>query len=150
MYCTRRHGLGVSWARVGSTLAVLSAVLEGAMDINELTVGQVREIAGLASGLGGCAASLQEGHGYADKVGKPVFIRSVTHHYTGLLVEVYDQEIVIEKAAWIADDGRFSACLKDGTPSEVEPYPEGRVVIGRGAILDVAEWAHNLPDKVTV
>ena len=39
------------------------------MDINELTVGQVKEIAEIAAGLGGaCAASLQEGHGYADKV----------------------------------------------------------------------------------
>jgi hypothetical protein len=66
----------------------------------------------------------------------PVFIRTVTHHYTGRLVEVWPTELVLTDCAWIADDGRFSEAMASGKLNEVEPFPDGRVVIGRGAILD--------------
>jgi hypothetical protein len=69
-------------------------------------------------------------------IGKTYFIRTVTHHYTGVLVKVFKNELVLKDAAWIADDGRFADAVKDGTFSEVEPFPDGEVVIGRGAICD--------------
>jgi hypothetical protein len=79
-------------------------------------------------------------------VGKGYFIRTVTHHYTGKLVRVYPLELVLVDVAWIADDGRFSQAVKDGTFSEVEPYPPGQeVVIGRGAILDATLATYPLP-----
>ena len=118
------------------------------INLDEMTVKQIREIAALAAGLGGGTSCSSSPNPYT--VGQKLFIRTVTHHYTGRLVAVHDQELVIEDAAWIADDGRFNECLKNGTPSEVEPYPKGRVIIGRGSILDVSEWKHDLPDKVTV
>lgn len=80
--------------------------------------------------------------------GQAVFIRTVTHHYTGRVVSITDRWLVIEDAAWIADDGRFSAALSSGELSEVEPYPDGAVWIGVGAILDVSEWHHDLPRQV--
>lgn len=79
------------------------------------------------------------------RVGENYFIRTVTFHYTGKLTAVFDQEIVLENAAWIADDGRFADALKKGTFNEVEPYPVGEVVIGRGAIVDATPVSFPLP-----
>lgn len=80
----------------------------------------------------------------AYEVGKSYLFRTVTHYLTGKLEAVHDQELVISTAAWIADTGRFHDCLAKGTLSEVEPMP-GRVIIGRGSIVDVSEWNHPLP-----
>ena len=53
------------------------------------------------------------------------------------LVEVFKNELVLEGAAWIADDGRFQQALENCEYNEVEMYPsDQKVVIGRGAILD--------------
>lgn len=106
------------------------------MNINEQTVGQVKEIQGL---LGGRTGS----HPY--KIGKNYFIRTVTHHLTGRLVKVTSNELVLEDAAWIADDGRFHKALKDGELSEVEPFPNGEIIVGRGSLIDCCEWLHALP-----
>jgi hypothetical protein len=70
-------------------------------------------------------------------LGEPYFIRTVTHIYTGRLERVYEKELVLSDCAWIADTGRFADSLRDLSKlSEVEPFPDGDVVIGRGAILD--------------
>jgi len=80
------------------------------------------------------------------KIGENYFIRTVTHHYTGKIVQVGEQEIVLRQAAWIADDGRFYNALKDGTLSEIEPFPQDEeVIVGRGAIVDACRWKHPLP-----
>ncbi len=79
------------------------------------------------------------------KIGKNYFIRTVTHHYTGKLTKVTNREIVLLDAAWIADDGRFYDALKTGNFSEIEPYPDGEVIIGRGAILDAHVVPYALP-----
>lgn len=103
------------------------------MNIETLTIAEAREIARLFS---------QQTSPFVDnpyRVGANYFIRTVTHHYTGTLAYVGTQELVITDAAWIADDGRFSDALKSGEFSEVEPYPNGRVIIGRAAILDASE-----------
>lgn len=73
------------------------------------------------------------------KVGKNYFIRTVTNHYTGKLLSVTAKELVLEQAAWIADDGRFSEALKNEEFAEVEPYPDGEVIIGRSAVLDAIQ-----------
>jgi len=80
-------------------------------------------------------------------VGKNVFIRTVTMAYTGKLLAVYPNELVLSDASWIADTGRFSNFLKTGEAGEVEPFPENAIV-PRGAIVDVSEFNHNLPRKV--
>ncbi len=38
--------------------------------------------------------------------------------------------------------------LKTGVLDEVEPYPEGLVVVGRGAIVDACVWPHALPREM--
>lgn len=100
----------------------------------EFTMSEVREL------IGGGTDS--KAHPW--KVGQSYFIRTVTHHYTGRLVSVYDHEIVLADAAWIADDGRFAAAVKDGSFDEIEPYVNP-VIIGRGSILDATTIAFPLP-----
>jgi hypothetical protein len=104
------------------------------MDIDKLTIGEA-EIAWLFG---------RESNG-PWVVGQNYHIRTVTHYWTGRLVYVGEQELVLEDAAWIADTGRFADMFTNG-PSEVEPV-EGRVIIGRGAVVDAQEWQLQLPRK---
>jgi hypothetical protein len=108
------------------------------MKIDELTLGQIKEIQSMCG-------NTQKNHPY--KIGEKYLIRTVTMIYTGRLEAVYDQELVISDAAWIADTGRWEQCVKEGTLNEVEPYGDGNVIIGRGSILDVSIWIHDLPRK---
>jgi hypothetical protein len=80
------------------------------------------------------------------KTGNKYFIRTVTHYYTGELVEMTDRFLVLKDAAWIADTGRFADALKKGSFTEVEPYPDGvLVLILMGAVVDMCDWSHPLP-----
>lgn len=79
-------------------------------------------------------------------IGENYLIRTVTFHYTGKLSAVYDNELVLLQASWIADDGRYANAVKDGTYSEVEPYPDDTpVTVGRGSIVDAVVINHPLP-----
>lgn len=109
------------------------------MEIDSLTIKEVKHIQSLLKG-----GSSDNSSPY--QVGKNYFIRTVTHHYTGKLVRVTPKELVLESAAWIADDGRFMQCIRDGKVNEVEPFhDEDEVIVGRGAILDATIWRHALP-----
>ena len=80
------------------------------------------------------------------EIEKNYFIRTVTHHLTGKLVEVYPTELVLIDAAWIADDGRLHDSLKSGSFNEVEPFADDlRVIVGRGSIIDAQVFEHKLP-----
>jgi hypothetical protein len=77
---------------------------------------------------------------------RSVFIRTITHHYTGILLNVANGFIALEKCCWIADDGRFSDAMNKGTLKEVEPFIlEEKVCISIGSIVDISEWKHELP-----
>lgn len=80
-------------------------------------------------------------------VGASVFVRTVTHHYTGRIVSRNVDELRLVDAAWIADDGRFSTALETGVFSEIEPYPTAcePIAINRGSIVDMCVWPHPLP-----
>lgn len=108
--------------------------------VDELTVGQVKELAKIATGMSG---SISTEHPY--QIGKNYFLRTVTMYYIGKLVRVLPQELVLEDAVWVADAGRFHQAMTDGTLSEVEPFGTGEVVIGRGALVDASLWAHKVP-----
>lgn len=82
-------------------------------------------------------------------IGTKMLIRTVTMTLTGLLVEVYERELVLTSAAWIADTGCYHDALTTGTLVGVEPYPDGRVIVGRGALVDACEWVHALPRGVS-
>ena len=110
------------------------------MKIEELTVKDLREIRkllGLAS-VEPIAAELKRFEpSHPWEVGENYFIRTVTHHLTGKLVAVHEQELVLSNAAWIADDGRFADAVAKSDFNEVEPFPEKRhVIVGRASLID--------------
>ena len=111
------------------------------MSIDKMT----RELKEIQSALGKTNSSNDNDSHWA--VGKTYFIRTVTHHYTGVLVKVTPKELVLKDAAWIADDGRFSDSLRTGNFSEIEPFQDGEVIIGRGALLDASIYNFASPRK---
>jgi len=84
------------------------------------------------------------------EIGENYFIRTVTMNHTGKLVAVYEKELVLESAAWIADSKRFSDFLLKGwkhhSGVEIEPFSK-KVIIGRGAIIDMTIIDDELPTK---
>lgn len=109
------------------------------MKIDELTIGQARELAAMFNHQQPCIHQPFE-------IGKNYLIRTVTMIDTGRVVEVGPQEIIVEDAAWIADTGRFAGSLQSVDFNEVEPFPEGRVIIGRGSLIDAIQIP-SLPRK---
>ena len=79
------------------------------------------------------------------QVGAKVLIRTVTHYHTGKIVEINQDHIVLEKAAWIADTGRFSTALETGNLNEIEPF-KGPVAVMTAAIIDITNCRHDLPE----
>ena len=82
-------------------------------------------------------------------VGWKYFIRTVTMYLTGELVSIEgpnESELVFKNAAWIACTKRFADSIAKGEFEEVEPYPDGTlVVLNRTAIIDACKWEHELP-----
>ena len=79
------------------------------------------------------------------EIGAAYLIRTVTMIQTGRLIAVNEHELVLEDAAWIADTGRFSDALRGGSFVEVEPFPDGHVIVGRGSIVDACALPFALP-----
>lgn len=73
------------------------------------------------------------------EIGKIYLIRTVTMIDTGRLVAVTPQELVLEDAAWVADTGRFAQAVEKAEFGEVEPFPSGQVIVGRGSIIDAVQ-----------
>ena len=75
-------------------------------------------------------------------LGKDYCVRTVTMIQVGKLIEVTDHELVLKDAAWIADTGRWADFLSYGKANEVEPFPDGNIIVGRHAIIDACIWKH--------
>jgi hypothetical protein len=101
------------------------------MNIDELTIGQAKELNNLFGN--------QPAKNHPWEIGKIYLIRTVTMIETGILVDVTDQELVLEEAAWIADTGRFSEAVAKAEFDEVEPFPSGPVIVGRGSVIDAVQ-----------
>lgn len=105
------------------------------MNIDDLTIREARNLAAMfhapSASHDACACPWN--------IGKNYLIRTVTMTQTGRLVQVTEHELVLEDAAWIADSGRFSEALAKCQFSEVEPFPKGRVLIGRASLIDACE-----------
>ena len=98
------------------------------MNIDELTLGQVKQIQAMAGN-----AAPQGGPWI---IGEHYVIRTVTMIQTGILVAVHPQELVLSDAAWIADTGRWGDFLRDpNLAKEVEPFT-APVIVGRAALID--------------
>ncbi len=105
------------------------------MDLDKLTLGEVKALKAMLGG--GCDCAPSTTHPF--EIGANYLIRTVTMIQTGRLVSVCPTELVIEDAAWIADTGRFTNALSTGNFGEVEMFPPGKVIIGRTAIIDACK-----------
>ena len=70
--------------------------------------------------------------------GKVYGVRTVTMIYTGRLIKSNSQEFLFDEVAWIPETERWADFAKTGAHKEAEPY-EGKVIIGRGGLLDAFE-----------
>jgi hypothetical protein len=77
------------------------------------------------------------------EIGRAYFLRTVTYHLTGRVVQIIGRFLVLEDAAWIADSGRFADALKTGSLNEVEPV--GEAIVNADTIADAFPWKHALP-----
>ena len=100
------------------------------MNIEEITIKQAQELVDLFN----TKPTVQP-----YEIGKHYQIRTVTMIYTGRVLSVGPQELVIDDAAWIADTGRFTQATATQDYNEVEPFPDGPVIVGRGAIVDAVQ-----------
>ena len=116
------------------------------MNIDDLTVKQVREIQAATSGLGTPMAEREPKVPLPFRVGEAILIRTVTMIQLGRVRSIGRDFFVLENAGWVADTGRFSEMLEKGTLGEYERAPSW-VLVGRGAVVDVFPWAHPLPEK---
>lgn len=79
------------------------------------------------------------------EIGKNYFVRTVSDHWIGRLVEVGPFTMTLEDAAWIADCGRLSEFMRDGRTSNMEIEPVGTVMVQNGPA--VLPWPHKLFDR---
>ncbi len=78
------------------------------------------------------------------EVGKSYFVRTLTYHIVGKLIGKTKNILVFDQAAWVADSGRFTQAINDGTLSEVEPV-KCKVFVNLQNFVDAFEWKHALP-----
>ena len=82
---------------------------------------------------------------YDDLVGKKLFIRTVTYHFVGEVVNRFGFFIQLKDASWVASSGRFMHAIKEGELDEVEPV--GNVWVNLNTITDFYVWNHKLPKE---
>jgi hypothetical protein len=104
------------------------------MNIEDLTIKEARELIAM---FGNAKTTTEQDNPFV--IGKVYLIRTVTMIQTGRLVRVTPTELVLEDAAWVADTGRFANALVSLNFNEVEPFPDGQVIVGRGAIVDAVQ-----------
>ena len=83
-------------------------------------------------------------------IGAAYLIRTVTHYQVGRVTKVDDELgfVFLESSSWVADTSRWNTALFTGKLEEVEPQP-GTIKVSLGSIVDINEWRHALPTKVT-
>ena len=88
---------------------------------------------------------LKEVKSYEDLVGNQFLFRTVTYHCVGKVVRFVGRFAVLKDASWIADTGRFTQAIKDGTLNEVEPV--GEMFVNLDTVVDMFPWRHKLPTE---
>ena len=77
-------------------------------------------------------------------IGDKLFIRTVTYHLLGEIIEIVGDFLVLKDASWVADSGRFMNAIDDGKLNEIEPV-KTNVFVNINSIVDAFPWKHRLP-----
>ena len=109
------------------------------MNIDDLTVGQIREI----SKMIGCGETATR---CPAEIGSAVLIRTVTYHLLGRVTEIIGSWVRLEDACWVASSGRWNNALETGELAEVEVMPDG-CLVNLDTAVDITPWNHDLPDE---
>lgn len=80
-----------------------------------------------------------------DIIGESWLFRTVTYFALGKIEKRLGRFLLLKKASWVGDTGRFYNALKDGTLGEVEPV--GTMLLNLDSVVDAFPWKHSLPDK---
>lgn len=88
-------------------------------------------------------APINESEGWSYHTGEKLFIRTVTYHLVGEVVNVSGSVMELKDASWVADSGRFHQAITKGTLNEVEPV--GTAYVNTASITDAFPWIHELP-----
>lgn len=78
-------------------------------------------------------------------INQKLFIRTVTYHMVGKVVNRVGNLFELKDASWVADSGRFMNALQEGTLDEVEPV--GQQWVNIETIVDMFPWRHDLPKE---
>ena len=104
------------------------------MNLNDLTLGQTKELRNLFSNQ-----SIMDECPF--EVGEKYLIRTVTFTLTGQVKSKTSQFLVLEQADWIADTGRFSEALNDQDKfAGIEPF-KNDAIVSKGSIVDATKIA---------
>ena len=73
-------------------------------------------------------------------IGRSYFMRTVTYHLLGVVVDVIGKFLVLEKASWVANSGRFNQFFENPDSSlENEPFGDRQVFVNIESIVDATE-----------
>lgn len=118
------------------------------IDINELTIGEVKKINEMFN-VNTLQRPVDSVAGKAKipvEIGEAYLFRTVTHIEVGRVKSVMGAFVTLEDASWIADTGRYHYCLRDGVFNDVEPYPL-TTTINSSSLINFAPWPHKLPKE---
>lgn len=99
------------------------------INIDELTIGQARELAKMMS------AEKVAGNGTSIKVGGKYLCLTLGHYYAGRVVAITDTDIVLNDCTMIYGAGVVSAAVKSGKWEEADEQTMNGVILQRGAIV---------------
>ncbi len=114
------------------------------IDVEELTLKQIREIAKLA-GATGAPKPRRPAVPLPFAVGDAIIIRTVTLIDLGRVVAIGSDFITLTDGGWVASTGRFNEMLRTGALDEFERCDLPWFLVGRGAVCDVFPWPHPIP-----
>jgi hypothetical protein len=77
--------------------------------------------------------------------GQPVFIRTVTHYFLGKIQKLFQNEVVLSDATWVADTGPYAEFLKGNMNSTKYEKIGNICYVARGGIIDITPWPGELP-----
>jgi hypothetical protein len=80
--------------------------------------------------------------------GAVLFIRTVTYHYVGRILDMDESFLLLECASWVASaEVRHGSLLANGLTQQTELEYIGSLYLNRSAIVDMTPWRHPLPTE---